>query len=164
MKVNGFVYQEIHQKMVDLKVDHVFQWKLIKPLIYYDGLNFDLEYTTSDYIQTNMVKYTLYDGHTACETNNGNNIINDSGCFTIELVGDDTPVGGGLETRQMTLSTLIDPNTIRDSPSYEESEDGTSATIKFCVRLGVHDGEQSKRKVEISPLKLQLMSRCTVLE
>ena len=131
----------------DLNIDYqaesilALRWKLVKPDIAYDGLRFDLEYTTSDYIQESMVKYSIFDGHDCINNGGTGNVVNDAGYITIGLNGDNTPLGGGLLTRQMTLSTTIEPTTITDSVSYEDL--GDTATIKFCVRFGIHDEDLS---------------------
>jgi hypothetical protein len=93
-------------------------------------------FTTSDFVQEELVVYSLYDGHT-CSA--GANIINDAGYFETVLTGDNTPVGGGLQTREFTLSTSIVPETIASSSSYEEF--GDVATIQFCIRFALYNDD-----------------------
>jgi len=125
---------------IDYELESILalRWKLLKPKIAYDGLRFDMVFTTSDFIREELIVYTLYDGH-ACSA--GGTVSNDLPYFETYLTGDNTPVGGGLKTRQFTLSTEIVTETIAQSASYEEF--GDVATIQFCVRFALYNEDVS---------------------
>jgi hypothetical protein len=120
---------------IDYDLENVLalRWKLLQTTVTYDGLRFDIHFTVSDYISEDLVLYTLYDGP---ECSSGANIITDTGYFNSWITGDNTPLGGGLLTRQITFSTTIVPENITQSTTYEEI--GTDANIEFCVRFSLY--------------------------
>lgn len=111
------------------------RWKLVQSGVAYDGLRFDVHYTTSDYIEEDfLVKYTLYDGP---ECSSGANDITDMGFFETWLTGDTTLIGGGLGTREITLSTKIVAGTIAEAAVYIKR--GKDVSIEFCIRFSLYN-------------------------
>mmetsp|Transcript_35371 Transcript_35371/g.85603 ORF Transcript_35371/g.85603 Transcript_35371/m.85603 type:complete len:513 (+) Transcript_35371:653-2191(+) len=115
------------------------RWKIENPpVISYSGLQFNMDFTVSDYITGSLVRYELYQGSSCGYFGD---LITDSGYMTVTVVPDSTPVGGGLATRVMTLENYLVPENITNSNSYVES--GTDATITYCIRFELWDGVES---------------------
>ena len=116
----------------------MLRWKITQDSVAYNGLTFDIHYTVSDYIQADLVRYSIYDG-VGCSASA--NFITQLDYFNVWVTEDDTPVGGGLGTRNLTLSTQINTETIAQSSVYTDS--GTEGLIVFCMRLSLFDKNTS---------------------
>jgi hypothetical protein len=115
------------------------RWKIENPPdVSYSGLQFDLHFTVSDFITESLVRYDLYEG-SSCGY--AGDIITNAGYVTGNVVPDNTPTGGGLTTRIITLENNLVPENITKSNSYVES--GTDATISYCIRFELWDGPVS---------------------
>lgn len=125
---------------IDYETENILalRWKISKDSVSYSGLIFDIHYTVSDYVQENLVAYSIYDGAGCSATAN---FITQLDYFTAWVTVDDTPPGGGLGTREIMLSTQINPQTIAQSPVYREF--GDEAQIVFCVRLSLFNKDTS---------------------
>lgn len=104
----------------------------------YEGLRFDVHYTVSDYIEKRLVTYSIYDGPGCSATAN---FITHLTYFSAWVTEDATPVGGGLGTRQITLSTQINATSVTQSRVYTELNN--EAQIEFCVRLSLYNEDVS---------------------
>jgi len=108
------------------------------PQVSYSGLKFDLHFTVSDFIQAQEhVRYDLYEG-ASCGYNGDK--ITDAGYITTVVTQDDTPVGGGINPRIITLSSSLVPQTIAKSTSYQEEQGSNDASITYCVRFSLWSG------------------------
>jgi hypothetical protein len=107
------------------------------PEVSYSGLTFDLHFKVSDYVQIDShVRYDLYEGAICGDDAN---LMTDAGYITTEVADDGTPVGGGINTRTVTVSNTLDPQTISKSRSYQE-ESANDASITYCVRFSLWSG------------------------
>lgn len=115
------------------------RWKIGNPPdISYNGLQFDMMFTVSDYITEDHVRYDLYEG-SGCGYVGG--LITNAGYISGNVVTDNSPVGGGLSTRIITLENSLVPRNITKSTSYVEN--GNNAAISFCVRFQLWSGPVS---------------------
>lgn len=104
----------------------------------YNGLVFEIDYSVSDYIESKLVSYSVYDGPGCSVTAN---FIAQLDFFNVWLTESDTDTGIGLESKQLKLSTQINTGTIAGSPVYIES--GDEAQIQFCIRLSLMNMDAS---------------------
>ena len=109
------------------------RWKIALRGVSYEGLRFDLHYNVSDYIEKKLVAYSIYDGP-GCSASA--NFITQLSSFKAWVTEDDTPVGGGLGIRELTLSTEINATSITQSRVYTQLNN--EAQINFCVRLSLY--------------------------
>jgi hypothetical protein len=86
----------------------------------------------SDYIGTELVTYSIYDGP-GCSASA--NFITHLGYFNSSVTQSDTSIGLGTEVKHITLSTRINPDKISESTVYVEN--GVEAEITFCIRLSL---------------------------
>ena len=110
------------------------RWKIALGGVSYEGLVFELHYNVSDYIDERLVAYTIYDGP-GCSASA--NFITQLNYFKVWVTEDDTAVGGGLGTREITLNTQINATSITQSRVYTEAN--SEAQINFCVRLSLYN-------------------------
>jgi len=59
----------------------------------------------------------------------------DNNYLVPNITKDDAPPGEGDRVRQMIVSLSPDINLLAMSPVYTVSDDGTTGTIKFCIRV-----------------------------
>ena len=114
------------------------------PLVEYDKLRFDIHFSVSDYIETD--KHVPYDIYQNTECKDAADVISDSDDYMETWVTDDgTPVGPGIDEnvkRTVTISNQLNAQTISQLKSYEgEDETGNDASITYCVRLSLWNGE-----------------------
>jgi len=84
--------------------------------------DFSLDFLVSDYIDDDMVGYTIYDG-LECSWDDNENIVENSGYLLSELIPDNsTGVGDGSGTRTMKISLSLDPDLIVNSTIYRPYE------------------------------------------
>jgi len=84
--------------------------------------DFSLDFLVSDYIDDDMVGYTIYDG-LECSWDDNENIVENSGYLLSELIPDNsTGVGDGSGTRTMEISLSLDPDLIVNSTIYRPYE------------------------------------------
>ncbi len=126
-----------------------------QPVIHYNNLRFDIDFTVSDYVRVDEhVRYSIYQD-AKCE--DPNNIITDADDYMISWVtGDDTPLGAGLDEtarRTITVSNQLNPDTISQSKSYKElpSDSEYDASITYCVRFSLwNEGPGDEEAAEIN--------------
>lgn len=116
------------------------------PIVEYDKLRFDIQFSVSDYIEAD--KHVRYDIYQNAECGNAGDIITDSdGYMESYVTEDDTPVGPGIDEnakRTVTVSNQLVAQTISQSESYTETTTGTGnieASITYCVRLSLWNGD-----------------------
>lgn len=107
------------------------------PVFEYDSLEFKMDFVVSDYMDDSMVGYTLYDGLNCKESDN--DITINSGYLFSWLRTDLTPIGDGSGERIMKVNAVLDPTQLASSGIYTASEDGSRATVDFCVRFSVYN-------------------------
>ena len=101
------------------------KWSTENPSLNYNILHFDLDYKVSDFIEDEMVSYTVFDK----DCLEGNNLV------TV-LNSQKQALTGATGERILTLAVDIDPATIpHDTNIYSES--GGAAEITFCVRFSL---------------------------
>ena len=108
------------------------RWRISQDSVSYDGLDFSVVYTVSDYIGLPLVTYSVYDGP-GCSLSA--NFITHLGYFNYTVTQSDASKGLGTEEKQITFSTRINPNLITASSVY--TENGDEADINFCIRLSL---------------------------
>jgi hypothetical protein len=125
---------------IDYETEHILalRWKITQDSVAYNGLTFDIHYTVSDYIQEDLVRFSIYDGAGCSATAN---FITQLDYFTAWITTDNTPPGGGLGTRDISLSTQINTQTISLSPVYRDF--GDKANIIYCMRLSLFNKDAS---------------------
>ncbi|OEU20087.1 hypothetical protein FRACYDRAFT_268171, partial [Fragilariopsis cylindrus CCMP1102] len=96
-----------------------------------------MDFVVSDYMDDSMVGYTLYDGLNCKESDN--DITVNSGYLFSWLRTDLTPVGDGSGERIMKVNAVLDPTQLASSGIYTANEDGSRATVDFCVRFSVYN-------------------------
>jgi hypothetical protein len=112
------------------------------PQVTYSGLQFEILFTVSDFIEAQShVRYELYESE-VCGKSEKDLIPDNASYITTEVIEDSTTVGGGFNSRVMTVSSKLDPQTIRESKAYVEQDD-SNAAITFCVRFSLWSGPPS---------------------
>jgi hypothetical protein len=101
------------------------KWSITNPSVNYNLLHFDLDYKVSDFIQDEMVSYTVYDK----DCQEGNNLV-------IVLNSQKQALTGSTGERILALAVDIDPVTIPDDKNIYR-ENGRAAEITFCVRFSL---------------------------
>ncbi len=125
---------------IDYETENILalRWKLSQVGVSYEGLRFDVHYTVSDYIEKKLITYSIYDGPGCSATAN---FITHLNYFSAWVTEDDTPLGGGLGMRDLTLSTEINSTSITQSRVYQETNN--EAQIEFCARLSLYNKDVS---------------------
>jgi len=121
------------------------RWNVSGPVFKYEDLQFDMTFTTSDFIQDSMVEYRLYDGHN-CKDGNG---VNEAGSMDItennfllsRMRPDLAPLGDGNGSREMKVTLNLVPDLVTNSSIYEDNE--STGVVKFCLRFSVYNLERS---------------------
>jgi hypothetical protein len=110
------------------------KWFLIDNGVDFGGLEFTLNYITSDFVVESMMEAVVY----TTECKDGGVIIPSSD-MSINLVPDTTPAGSGDIPREIYVDLALDANNIANSLAYDETTDesGTTATISFCMRFSL---------------------------
>ena len=134
-----------------------------QPVIQYNNLQFDIDFTVSDYVQVEEhVRYSIYQD-AKCE--DPNNIITDADNYmTSSVTGDDTPLGAGLDEtarRIITVSNQLNPDTISQSRSYKElsSDSEYDASITYCVRFSLWNkgpGDEEANEINHATVTISL--------
>ena len=130
------------------------KWNLTNPEVTYSKYQFNLVYTTSDFIQDGWVSYKLYDSVLCGEGGGGNDITSSSNngvtggqnyLTTTGLIAkSSTPYvygpASGEGYRDYLLSLNIEPKHIGTSPIYTEptrSDGSIVGEITFCARFSL---------------------------
>lgn len=133
------------QDSVDWEYENIvaLRWKIENPpQVTYDGLMFNLLFTVSDYIQAQShVRCVLYESET-CGGNEEDLLPEGSDYISTEVKEDEKTPGGGLSSRVVTITSTLNPQTIRESKAYQEQDD-QNAAITFCVRFSLWSGPPS---------------------
>ncbi|KAL3925936.1 MAG: hypothetical protein SGILL_000079 [Bacillariaceae sp.] len=131
------------EELINWEYENVvaLRWNIQNPpQVTYNGLTFDLIFTVSDYVEPDdHVRYELYEGPTCGDETK---LMADDGHIETEVAGDNTPVGGGIMTREVTVSSTLNPQTISKSGAYQE-ESASDASITFCVQFSLWSGPTS---------------------
>jgi hypothetical protein len=127
------------------------KWNLTNPEVEYTKYQFNLEFTTSDYIRDEWITYKLYDskfckegGRDITVSSNsgpgGQNFLTTSGVIARSTTPHNDGDTSGEGLRKFLLSLNIETNQIASSAIYKESR-GTngavSAEITFCARFSL---------------------------
>ncbi len=126
-----------------------------QPVVRYNSLKFDIDFSVSDYVLVNEhVRYSIYQD-AKCE--DSNHIITNADTYMNSwITGDDTPIGPGLDEtvrRTITVSSQLNPDTISQSKSYKElpSDSEFDASITYCVRFSLwNTGPDDEEATEIN--------------
>uniref|UniRef100_A0A7S4ABL4 Dolichyl-diphosphooligosaccharide--protein glycosyltransferase subunit 1 n=1 Tax=Pseudo-nitzschia australis TaxID=44445 RepID=A0A7S4ABL4_9STRA len=133
------------------------RFNIAGPQFEYDQNKFTMTFEVSNFVQDNMVAYTLYDGLN-CRDGGDNDITENSGYLLSRIRTDLRPLGDGSGLRTIKVQSEVVPADITSSPIYKEDVDG-NVVIEYCVRFGVYntdkDGEFAMEANYIeSPIKL----------
>ena len=154
---NMFVFDDDNYNQTDVdwvwETMLVFRWDIgVLPVVQYNDLRFDIDFTVSDWIRANEhVRYTIYQNG---QCGDPDDIITDSDDYMESWVTEDNiSVGVGLDMdlrRTVRISNLLNPDTIRESESYIElpSESESDAKIRYCVRFSLWGGPPSEPEAE----------------
>jgi hypothetical protein len=131
------------QDLVNWEYENVvaMRWNIQNPpQVSYNGLQFDMHFTVSDYVDApKHVRYNLYSG-ASCGYE-GDAITDESGVIITTVTQDSIPMGGGLNPRVVTVSNQLVPQNIAKSKSYQPSTTGDNdATITYCLRFSLWSG------------------------
>jgi len=110
------------------------KWFLTDDGVDFGGLEFTLNYLTSDFVINSMMDATVY----SIDCKEGGVIVPSSD-MSVNLVPDNAPPGTGENQRNVYIDLKLTPNKLIDSVAYNEvtDETGTTATIQFCMRFGL---------------------------
>ena len=141
----------------------VMRWDIDdQPLVQYNDLQFDIDFSVSDFIQADQhVRFTIYQD---AKCTDPDNIITDSdGYMNSWITEDDTPLGQGLDKdsrRTVTVSNRLIAETITQSKSYTEAspETGVDASIMYCVRFSLwNNGPWDSEATEINHVTITIV-------
>ena len=109
------------------------KWNITGPTFGSNQLEFQLNYTVSDFIIPDMIQHQLYDSQCA-----EGGVTLPPSILTAEVTADmSVPAGLGDDTRQVKITITIDPETISETSIYSEEvvDNQVKATIVFCHRF-----------------------------
>ena len=109
------------------------KWNITGPTFGSNQLEFQLNYTVSDFIIPDMIQHQLYDSKCA-----EGGVLLPPSTLTAQVDTDmSVPAGLGDDLRQVKISITIDPDTISDTSIYSEEvvDNQVKATIVFCHRF-----------------------------
>jgi len=112
------------------------RWDIFTPDLFFctDSADFIFRFGMSDKIANHMVTFGLFRGD--CENADDETYnIWDNNYLVPNIIQDDAPPGTGDRVRQMIVSLSPNINLLAMSPVYEVSDDGSTGTIKFCIRV-----------------------------
>jgi len=112
------------------------RWDIFTPDLFFcsDSADFIFRFGMSDKIANHMVTFGLFRGDCETADDDAYNIW-DNNYLVPNITKDDAPPGEGDRVRQMIVSLSPDINLLAMSPVYTVSDDGTTGTIKFCIRV-----------------------------
>jgi hypothetical protein len=129
------------------------KWNITDPVFTYDGLHFDLDYQVTDFINDNMVTYSVWNRE--CQEG-GISVSNTVLSSSKELLtGDAYVAGGGLGERILAIDVDLEAATITtDQNIYSEDTTPGSVTaqIDFCVRFSLQT-DTSPNEIEVNFLE-----------
>lgn len=111
------------------------KWSITENGVVFQGLNFEMSYITSDFIQDNMataVAYTL-------DCKEGGIIIPEDD-LNVTIALDNTPPGAGYTERDFAVKIRANPSNLETSSIYSvvEDENGNlQARVEFCMRFSL---------------------------
>ena len=111
------------------------------PQFEYDQNKFTMTFEVSNFVQDNMIGYTLYDGLN-CKDGGDNDITENSGYLLSRIRTDLRPLGDGRDFRTIKIQSEVVPADITSSPIYKEDVDG-NVVIEYCVRFGVYNTDKT---------------------
>jgi hypothetical protein len=117
------------------------KWHITDPTYEYTGLDLDLTYQISDYIEDDMVTYMLYTSP-GCMAEGSPLAVDTSGLATLPdaLTGDaynPDNEGNGVRKANLIIGILSQETIINDDTIYTETTNPSTAKVNFCVRLGL---------------------------
>lgn len=112
------------------------RFSIAGPVFEYGDLQFDMDFTVSDYIKDGMIGYELYDGLN-CRDGGDVDITENDGYLRSRLRPDLTPRGDGSGMRQIKVTANLAPDLIANSGIYRDA--GTHGLVEFCLRFGVYN-------------------------
>jgi hypothetical protein len=129
------------------------KWNITDPIFTYDGLHFDLDYQVTDFINDNMVIYSVWNRD--CQEGGisvSNTVLSSS---KEPLTGDAYAAGGGAGERMLAIDVELEAATITTDPNIY-SEDTTpgsvTAQIDFCVRFSLQT-DTAPNEIEVNFLE-----------
>jgi hypothetical protein len=132
-------------------------WRISRPKFNFSGLEFDLNYAVSNSIENTFIEYKVFDG-LKCSKGGGIDITDNDLYLLSNLMPDLKPVGDGSSVRNMLLSLVVDADTIKNTPLFQDF--GTYAHVGFCVRFSVYHQNSEGVQVEINfketPVRLEI--------
>jgi hypothetical protein len=108
----------------------------------YDDLQFTMHFEVSDFMEDNMIAYSLYDGMN-CRDGGDNDITENDGYLLSRIRTDNTPIGDGSGIRSIRVQSEIVPNSIVESGIYR-TDDDDNGVIEFCLRFGVYNMDKNE--------------------
>ena len=110
------------------------KWFLDDDGVDFGGLEFTLNYITSDFVVDGMMEAVVYT--TDCKEGG---VTIPSSDMSVNLVPDATPAGSGDNPREIYVDLALDADNINNSLAYSEvtDESGVTATISFCMRFSL---------------------------
>jgi hypothetical protein len=130
------------------------KWNITDPVFEYDGLHFDLDYQVTDFINDNMVTYSVFDKD--CKEG-GKAVLDTVLQSSKELLTDTWNEAGdsGVGERMLAIDIDLNAATITTDPNIY-SEDTTpgsvTAQIDFCVRFSLQT-DTSPNEIEVNFLE-----------
>ena len=129
------------------------KWNITDPVFTYDGLHFDLDYQVTDFINDNMVVYSVWNRD--CQEGGisvSNTVLSSS---KEALTGDAYDGTGGSGERMLAIDVDLEAATITTDPNIY-SEDTTpgsvTAQIDFCVRFSLQT-DTAPNEIEVNFLE-----------
>jgi hypothetical protein len=134
------------------------KWEIGNPTFRTERLDLFLTFPISDFVPYEHIVYTFW---TDCETGGEEITNNDAGYFTYETQVDDesVPIGEGTAWRFMSVSMFFDPDSIRNSPIFQEATSSNlDESIRFCVKAGAYSAPS------VVPGSLEIFSKVTTID
>jgi hypothetical protein len=113
------------------------KWNLTSTGVDFQGMNFQLNYLTSDFIVDSMLDAVAY---STPECKDEGSIVPE-GDMSMSIIVDDTPAGVGDFERNLLVNVTVNPGNIEDSSIYTTiyDEDGKKqARVEFCMRFSLY--------------------------
>jgi len=107
----------------------------------YDNLQFTMNFEVSDFMQDNMIGYSLYDGKN-CKDGGDNDITENDGYLLSRIRTDNTPIGDGSGIRSIRIQSEIVGTKIVNSGIYTANDDENTGVIEFCLRFGNYNADK----------------------
>ena len=139
----GYALASSESGLSDVQVDSrelaglAQKWNLTSTGVDFQGMNFQLNYLTSDFIVDSMLDAVAY---STPECQDEGSIVPE-GDMSMSIIVDDTPAGVGDFERNLLVNVTVNPGNIEDSSIYTTiyDEDGKEqARVEFCMRFSLY--------------------------